>query len=105
MNKKQKILADSLLENMKRDYSRMVKTNATYDKYEINAYETAKELIDFPIGGEEWGNAASRAGYSNGTIDDIYDMGPAYHRLYDAIETYIMSEWEKFIKEGLVCKE
>ena len=73
-----------------------------------NAYETdetAKELIDFPIGGEEWGNAASRAGYSNGTIDDIYDMGPAYHRLYDAIETYIMSEWEKFIKEGLVCKE
>lgn len=97
MTKKQELLADNLLEIMKKGYLRIVETNYTCDKYEINEYQNAKELIDFPIGGEEWSNAARCAGYSNGTINDIYNMGQTFNRLYDAIEAYIMNEWKKFI--------
>lgn len=101
MTNKQYELALTLLTIIEVNYSRMKRNDSNNPI--IKEYENAKELLDFPIGAEEFSAAAQKAGYSNSTINDIYKMGKHCCKLIDTINGFVMFSWECFLKRGDLC--
>ena len=101
MTRKQYELAHTLLAIIEVQYSRMKKNDSNNPT--IKEYENAKEILDFPIGAEEFSAAALKAGYSNSTINDIYKMGKHCCKLIDTINGFVMFQWECFLKRGDLC--